>query len=237
MKKYLLLFLFLSSTAFAISTEAPKYRLLEKKGFDFIAPAVSGVSTLPESTGLIVFDDNQQQFFGKTSTPGSIGWVQLSPPSGSGFVPVGTILPYSGTSAPTGFLLCNGSNISRTTYSALFAIVSTSYGSGDGSTTFALPDLRGKFMRGIDGGAGNDPDASSRTTCASGGNSGDNIGSCQADEIASHTHDLNSALTNASGSSTVGAGSNVLVSNASTTATGGNEIRPKNVYVNYIIKY
>ena len=54
----------------------------------------------------------------------------------------GTIVPWSDTTAPSGFLECNGQAISRTTYSALFAIVGTTYGSGNGSTTFNVPDLK-----------------------------------------------------------------------------------------------
>lgn len=59
-------------------------------------------------------------------------------------VPIGVILPYGGSSAPTGFLLCDGSAVSRTTYSALFGIISTTFGAGDGSTTFNLPDMRSR---------------------------------------------------------------------------------------------
>ncbi|MEM7179573.1 MAG: phage tail protein [Spirochaetota bacterium] len=57
-------------------------------------------------------------------------------------VPVGTILPYSASSAPTGFLLCDGTTVSRTTYADLFNVIGTTWGSGDGSTTFNLPDGR-----------------------------------------------------------------------------------------------
>lgn len=56
----------------------------------------------------------------------------------------GVIQMYAGSSAPNGYLLCDGSVISRTTYSALFAVIGTTYGSGDGSTTFTLPDMRGR---------------------------------------------------------------------------------------------
>lgn len=60
-------------------------------------------------------------------------------------VPVGVINPFAGSTAPTGYLLCNGSAVSRTEYSSLFDVVGTTYGVGDGSTTFNLPDLRGKI--------------------------------------------------------------------------------------------
>ena len=57
-------------------------------------------------------------------------------------IPTGTITTWSDSSIPTGFLECNGSNVSRSTYSSLFAIIGTTYGSGDGSSTFGLPDLQ-----------------------------------------------------------------------------------------------
>lgn len=63
-------------------------------------------------------------------------------------VPAGTVLPYAGDTAPAGFLLCDGAAVSRTTYAALFAVVQSRFGAGDGSTTFNLPDLRGMFVRG-----------------------------------------------------------------------------------------
>jgi microcystin-dependent protein len=60
----------------------------------------------------------------------------------------GMIFPYAGASAPTGFLLCDGSAVSRTTYADLFTLISTTYGAGDGSTTFNVPDLKGRFPLG-----------------------------------------------------------------------------------------
>lgn len=56
-------------------------------------------------------------------------------------IPVGTILPYGGSTAPEGYLLCNGQAVSRTTYSDLFDVIGTTYGTGDGNTTFNLPAL------------------------------------------------------------------------------------------------
>ena len=65
--------------------------------------------------------------------------------------PTGMIFDYAGTSAPTGYLLCDGSAISRTTYAALFAVVGTTWGAGDGSTTFNVPDLRRRTTIGSGG--------------------------------------------------------------------------------------
>jgi microcystin-dependent protein len=63
-------------------------------------------------------------------------------------VPAGTVIAFAGATPPSGWLLCDGSAISRSTYSALFEAISTAHGSGDGSTTFTLPDYRGTFLRG-----------------------------------------------------------------------------------------
>lgn len=67
-------------------------------------------------------------------------------------VPIATMLPFAGTSAPTGFLLCDGSAVSRTTYADLYGVIGTTYGSGDGSTTFNLPSTVGKFLVGKNSG-------------------------------------------------------------------------------------
>ena len=63
-------------------------------------------------------------------------------------LPIGSYIQFAGSQAPDGFLVCNGGAISRTTYSALFAVIGTTYGSGDGSTTFNLPDLTDRFLQG-----------------------------------------------------------------------------------------
>jgi len=81
--------------------------------------------------------------------------VQLAAAPSVG-APVGAIQQYAGSSAPTGWLLCYGQAISRTIYAALFSVISTTYGSGDGSTTFNLPDCRGRTMAGLDNMGGSD---------------------------------------------------------------------------------
>lgn len=70
--------------------------------------------------------------------------------------PVGSVYTFAGATVPTGWLKCNGALLSRTTYAALFSVIGTTYGAGDGATTFALPDLRGEFVRGVDDGRGVD---------------------------------------------------------------------------------
>ena len=71
-----------------------------------------------------------------------ISWMKTS------VLPIGSYIQFAGSQAPAGFLVCNGGAISRTTYSALFAVIGTTYGSGDGSTTFNLPNLIERFLEG-----------------------------------------------------------------------------------------
>ena len=89
-------------------------------------------------------------------------------------VPSGAVMHFATQSAPTGWLKADGSAVSRTQYPALFVAIGTTFGVGDGRATFNLPDLRGKFVRGWDGGRNIDP--------------GRAFGSAQADEIKTHKH-------------------------------------------------
>ena len=74
----------------------------------------------------------------------------------AGMIPSGAVMYFAGQTAPTGWLKANGAAVSRTLYAALFQAVGTTYGAGDGRTTFNLPDLRGEFIRGWDDGRGID---------------------------------------------------------------------------------
>jgi microcystin-dependent protein len=94
----------------------------------------------------------------------------------SAAMPAGTVIHVAMNTAPSGFLKANGAAVSRTTYAALFTAIGTTYGAGDGSTTFALPDMRGEFMRGWDDGRGVD--------------SGRAIGTAQEDQFQAHRHEI-----------------------------------------------
>lgn len=158
--------------------------------------------------------------------------------SAASVVPTGSVIAYGATTAPSGWLLANGAAVSRTTYATLFSIIGTSFGTGDGSTTFNVPDLRGEFIRGWNNASGNDPDAASRTAFMTGGASGDNIGSYQADIFKTHDHWYYSPSTGANAGQGASSGSWGGGSYTSgPNPAGGNETRPKNVYLNYIIKY
>lgn len=160
-------------------------------------------------------------------------------------MPSGGIMPFGGTSAPTGFLACDGAAISRTTYAALFAIIGTTWGVGDGSSTFNVPDLRGSFLRGT-GSHGSSTMADGTAFSAP------SVGSFENDQFQSHFHAFNRAETNganASGSRlTHGNNGDSITASASvglpeedtTNSHGaprfGDETRPFNASVLYVIK-
>ena len=107
---------------------------------------------------------------GPTGATGPIG------PIGLPGIPTGCIFPYITNIAPIGYLICDGSIISRTTYNNLFNIIGTNFGSGDGTTTFNLPDMRGKFPIGAD------------STYTFGSSGGSNSKTLTIDELPAHTH-------------------------------------------------
>jgi phage-related tail fiber protein len=93
---------------------------------------------------------------GITGATGPTGPIGLTGANGIDGIPAGAVSLFAMSTPPTGWLKANGATVSRTIYSALFANIGTLYGSGDGSTTFRLPDLRGEFLRSWDDGRGVD---------------------------------------------------------------------------------
>ncbi|MCZ7639109.1 MAG: phage tail protein [Verrucomicrobia bacterium] len=155
---------------------------------------------------------------------------------GSGLIgaaPPGSIMAYGGITAPPGWLLCNGATYLRTEYPQLFSAIGTAFGAPDDSR-FRVPDTGGLFLRGRANGSTHDPDRDSRTASAAGGNVGDRVGSYQGSQFESHTH---AAARNSGGKELASGGSGSRPSEGTTGAAGGSETRPKNLYVNYIIKY
>ena len=171
-------------------------------------------------------------------------------------IPAGVIVPFGGQAEdiPFGWLLCDGSEVSRTNYPNLYAAVGVCWGTGDGATTFNLPDMRGMFLRGVSGDSGNDEDADGRIVLHdNGGNTGNQVGSYQGDAIRNITGSFKTADMSTSGVD--GAFYNTdryslnmrggnpdsfgVITNidASLVVPVGGDNRPKNVYVNYIIKY
>jgi len=127
----------------------------------------------------------------------------------SNSIPVGAIVTMAAPSIPAGFLECNGATVKRADYPALFSLIGTTYGAGDSSTTFTLPDLRGEFIRGFDNGRGID--------------SGRGYGVFQDKDTSTSTHTHNPGA----GAGTGGAG----------TVTHPVANRVRNIAMYYIIKF
>lgn len=128
-------------------------------------------------------------------------------PSASDLTPAGTVIWTARSSAPTGYLKANGAAVSRTTYATLFSAIGTTYGSGDGSTTFNLPDLRGEFVRGVDDGRGID--------------TGRTLGSTQTDQNKDHTHTATTTVDAHTHTGTTGNPSNDLRHNHGIDSVAG----------------
>jgi len=140
-------------------------------------------------------------------------------------LPSGTINNFAGSSAPSGWLECDGSAVSRTDFSNLFDAIGSLYGPGDGISTFNLPDLRGEFVRGWDNGRNVD--------------SGRSLGSNQGDEFRSHSHGVTNSDRTRVDPPFSGLVKGFLPSGGDvggTTTEGGDETRPRNLALMYIIK-
>ncbi|MCZ7931092.1 tail fiber protein [Agrobacterium leguminum] len=155
-------------------------------------------------------------------------------------MPTGSITIWATETPPDGWVLCNGAAISRTTYAALFAVIGGYYGVGNGSTTFNVPDFRGLFVRGKDNGRGLDPNRA--------------LGSYQDSDNKSHSHGVNDPGHNHGGvqNGTASTGRSTAVdqppavfsygytwnsaTGISIRSSGGDESRPRNIAMNYIIK-
>jgi hypothetical protein len=167
--------------------------------------------------------------------------------------PAGSIIAFGGTTAPAGWLICDGSSYATTgQYAILYAAVGNAFGGIGGY--FNVPDFRGVFLRGANGtrsDATADPDKNTRIASNTGGITGNNVGSLQDDAFQGHRHEVNIILNGQAGSNQFNPRSDLnswywdagdIMRNAITDGTNGvpkvsSETRPKNVYVNYIIKY
>lgn len=157
-------------------------------------------------------------------TPGAYGLALLGKASND-LVPAGAVCYFAMSSPPPGWLKMNGALISRTAYATLFAAIGTYWGAGDGSTTFALPDLRGEFLRGWDDGRGADP--------------GRTFGWWQDSDNRSHGHMIwgDGRSDNGGGGRLPSVGQESLESWVWTENSGGTEARPRNVALLACIKY
>lgn len=193
--------------------------------------------------------------------PGSIDVSRLAQAIAEALTPPGTITAFGGTNVPAGWLLCDGSALDahNVRYANLFKSIGQAWGNGgtappgalypavpggENQTEFNVPDLRGRFLRGVSGATSRDPERDSRTADQPGGNFGNAVGSVQLDQFASHTHIYNDFRPHGTEGTEVDAydkgGQDDAVYRLDGTRTsqpsGGTETRPKNAYVHYLIK-
>eukprot|EP00300_Choanocystis_sp_HF-7_P015321 c19012_g1_i1.p1 GENE.c19012_g1_i1~~c19012_g1_i1.p1 ORF type:complete len:409 (-),score=64.03 c19012_g1_i1:167-1393(-) len=151
---------------------------------------------------------------------------------------VGEILSWPTETVPEGFLECNGQTLSCDEYPELFLVLQTTYGTGNQTDSFKIPDFRGYFLRGWDHGAGVDPEAAARKNRGD-GTIGDRVGTRQGDEIRRHQHqqrrNLFSTAVHSTGGGTPGADYGGQEYGL-TSPTGGLETRPRNTVVMFIIR-
>jgi microcystin-dependent protein len=222
---------------------------LESTNKGLLLPRIALVSTTNPSplsahiAGMIVFNTNiiNDVSAGLYINNGT-SWVALA----VAINPIGSVITMTENTIPTGYLYCNGQAVSRTTYAGLFALIGTKYGTGDGSTTFNVPDFRGYFLRGQNDGSGNDPNASTRTNSGN-GTTGDAVGTKQDDATAINGLKVKSFLWDNglwhNDNTTVAMGANVNYNGGSNTTNSAalisqdTETRPININVRYYIKF
>lgn len=171
------------------------------------------------------------------------------------YLPTGALVPYAGSAAPTEFLLCDGSAVSRSTYADLFAVCGTTYGAGNGSTTFNLPDLRGRMPLGAGTGAGLNtsgtgaPSGTAQTARTRGewGGEETHLNTSAESGVPAHNHGPGegTAFMTTSGGANVSSGSGIAAAqftpgttanNVAANAASRHNTMPPFVVTNYLIK-
>ena len=160
---------------------------------------------------------------------GSVTTAKLD--SSVSIVPTGVVVPYAGSTAPSNWLMCFGQTVSRTAFATLFAALGTVYGAGDGSTTFNLPDLRGRVVAGEDDMGGT---SANRLTNQSGGLDGDALGATGGAETHTLTEAQLAAHDHFAFSNTVS--TNATAAEVSSTTYGTRSIDDGTSSSNYRIK-
>ncbi len=212
-----------SSSAFAVNY----------LGTNFVAPNVKGYENVAnEIPGEIVYDTSRGggTFWGYSNIN---GWTSLSGAGSASGTPAGTVIAFAGEACPTGYTLANGGELDKSEAPDLYMAIQDLYGTPSVTTKFRLPDYRGQFLRGVAGDTNVDPDKNSRTPSKS-GLASNAVGSTQLDGFKSHTHSMSIGGDGVANGGIQRSANDFFLKQS--TATGGNETRPVNVYVNYCIK-
>ena len=155
--------------------------------------------------------------------------------AGDWYTPPGAVMPYAGTSLPSGWLWCGGNLVSRTQYAALFKAIGTTYGAGDGKTTFALPDLSGRVvaMRGTSQSVGDTAGADSKKIARA------NLPAEKLNLEDNGTWIVDSTRTGSESGKTLQMGTRSGAARLETNTLGSGtafDVRQNTIYLNYIIK-
>ena len=250
--------LIISNTALQVGgTHNEKDQIMAQSGFTPIQIYASSTTGNVPATGNLTNNASGSEVAinitdGKLFYKDNIGAIQvIATKAAAAGIPSGAVFHFAMVTAPSGYLECNGSAVSRTTYASLFAAIGTVYGIGDGTTTFNLPDLRGQFLRGWDNGRGVDTGrvfGSSQTSAYT--NHAHTASSSTSVSISDPTHQHNylfsgyssgqftvtggvgananiNQLTDAASTGITASGSTATTVNTSTT--GATETRPVNV--------
>ena len=150
--------------------------------------------------------------------------------------PTGAVIPFAGSSAPSGWFFCNGQELNRSTNSELFSAIGTTFGEGDGSTTFAVPDLRDRFALGANSIGGSDAGRVDNFSTSPGDSGGSDEHQLTEAEMPSHTHTIPFREGGAGGQA---AASEVGFGDITSGSAGGDQAHnniPPFIALNYIIK-
>lgn len=201
--------------------------------------------TLPASRNFIIMDRLDVGTASSLEVPSTSSLEIMVYAPVTSIAPTGAVMPFAGSSAPIGWLLCYGQAVSRTTYAALFSVLSTTYGVGDGSTTFNLPDMRGRVVAGLDNMGGTSADRLTSPGSTTGGIDGDTLGNTGGAEthvltvaqLAAHTHTTprGGADKEQGAGATNAASKDPGVTGSSGSDAAHNNVQPT-IILNYIIK-
>ena len=233
---YLDLYVSKANPVFSVETKGVGYNDVSNSSgvsFDSLEPVV-------KNDGIVVARfPSQTEQDDASKAVATTEWVQaLLSSLGNILAPTGSIVAMATRIAPNGYLTCDGSAVSRTTYSKLFSVIGVQFGSGDGSTTFNLPDLRGQFIRGFDSSGSVDAD---RVFGSKQGDATRNV----TGEFAATDDNLTANIAigaffstgRSKGNGAGGIGVEPIIGfDISRQVPTADEIRPKNIALSYVIK-